>query len=815
MRRNNFFAWYYEEGVHGLLSIWLDFVVFVWRHFSVAELSGTLFAPWHRDVSVRSWRGFDVAKLFGLLVENIFSRAIGALVRLLVIACGIFFTLLVFAAGILALFLWVGLVLVWGMLFWQSVKNGLGWEFSLSFVALSALFVFFAYRRSLALSHLRTSTADIFSSPAFPRLCARLGVLENEFPRNFFLNVAAREEFLRKIALRDDEFDFILSWELARLERISTQKAWWRKENLEKIRPIGTQWKYGYTVKLDHYAHDLWEGDLSEYRDLSFVGREGALEVLNLVLSRSTQNCALLVGPSGIGKKTLIHHLARQIREEKASPYLRRHRLLLVDLARAVSDAVSRGQDVENYVRALLFEAAYAGNVILVVEHLEHYLGAGRGLLAPDLSAVLGEWLEIPTLQLIATSTPKEYHALIEKRSEIARHLEVIELSEPDENETMRIMLEKLEAAEKRSIGVTYGALRSVINQSARSSWQFPLPQRALDLMDDVLTYAARKGELPATEETVDAYLSLKTGAAHGAIGADERKKLLEMEKLLHRQVIGQDEAVRQVAEALRRARSGIADSKKPLGSFLFLGPTGVGKTETAKALAKVYFGSEEAMARLDMSEFSTPAALDRLIGSEHTGQIGRLVSAAKDNPYSLLLLDEIEKAYPLALDIFLQILDEGFVTDAFGEKINMRNMIIIATSNVGAPLIAQMVSEGRQVQDIKQAVVDHAVDSGIFRVELLNRFDDVIFFSPLEGSQLESVVRLQLSAFARRLRKEKNIDVEFDDSVVSFVIEKGYNPMFGARSLARFVRESVEDLVARQIISGQAKPGEKIRISL
>lgn len=815
MRRNNFFRWYYEEGVHGLLCIWLDLTAFVWRYFSVAELFGTLFSPWHRDVAVRSWRGFDPAKLLGLLAENIFSRAIGALVRLLVITCGIFAALAVFATGVLSLFLWVGLLLIWVALIFQSVKGGLEWEFSLAFIAFSALFVFSVYRRSLAVSHLRTGVNDIFSSPAFVRLCARLGVAPDDFPRNFFANSQSRADFLRDLALSDKEFDFLLGWELRRLERISSRKAWWRKENLKKIIPIGTQWKYGYTVKLDRYSRDLWEGDFSEYRNLSFVGREGALEVLNLVLSRSTQNCALLVGPSGIGKKTLIHHLAGLIRREEVSPYLRRRRVLILDLARVISDAVSHGEDVENAVRALFFEAAYAGNVILVIEHLEHYLGAARGLLAPDLSAVLGEWLEVPTLQLIATSTPKEYHALIEKRSEIARHLEVIELSEPSEEQAMYIMLEKLESEEKRLPIFTYMALRSIIRQSARSSWQFPLPQRALDLMDDVLTYAARSGELPVTEETVDAYLSLKTGTAHGAIGADERKKLLEMEKMLHRQVIGQDEAVRQVAEALRRARSGIADSAKPVGSFLFLGPTGVGKTETAKALAKVYFGSEEAMVRLDMSEFSTPAALDRLIGSEHTGQVGRLVSAAKDNPYSLLLLDEIEKAYPLALDIFLQILDEGFVTDAFGEKINMRNMIIIATSNVGAPLIVRMISEGAAAAEIKQAVIDQAVDSGVFRVEFLNRFDDVIFFRPLEGGELESVVRLQLGAFARRLRKEKNIDVEFDDSVVSFVIERGYTPMFGARSLARFVRENVEDLVARQIISGQAKPGEKIKISL
>jgi ATP-dependent Clp protease ATP-binding subunit ClpB len=220
-------------------------------------------------------------------------------------------------------------------------------------------------------------------------------------------------------------------------------------------------------------------------------------------------------------------------------------------------------------------------------------------------------------------------------------------------------------------------------------------------------------------------------------------------------------------------------------------------------------------MIRLDMSEFQTPSSIDRLIGSSQLNQQGRLTNQIKDNPYTLLLLDEIEKAYPEILDIFLQILDEGFVTDAFGERINFRNCIIIATSNAGSPLIKNMVEENRPPEEIRQAVIDFAVQNNIFRVEFLNRFSGVIFFRPLNDMELKSVVRLLLKKFSRRLSKEKNIDVSFGESVVESLIEKGYNPIFGARSLDRYVEHTIEDLVATKIISGEVGRGEKIIIDL
>lgn len=814
--KQNFFVWYYGQGVHELLEIWKNFLLFFWKFFSIWELTVTLLSPWRKDVTIRNWRGFHPQKSLQLLVENVFSRLIGMVVRTVVIVSGIFFFLLAAFVGLVAVFLWMGfpviviflLVKTFSMAISPFVSGGI-------FLAWLAI-VSFAYFLDRA-SFLFTLGLDGFYGHVVSRrMSARFGISGNKFPPGIIENSQTMQVFLKEQNIKLDEFQRMMQWEFDNEEKAVNRKKFWRWENLKKIQPIGSQWHYGYTVNLDRYATDLSVGDYSEYRSADLVGRNEELEVLKLVLQRPDQNCALIVGNAGIGKKTLLHHLARKIRHNNVEGNFLNLRILLLDLGRAISDAINRGKDVENTVRALFHEAAYAGNVILAIEHLENYLGKEGNVFHPDISAVISEYLSFPAFQIIGTSTPKEYHHMIERQGEIVKYFEVIEIREPSDEQTINILLTQLSKYEKRRVIFTYEALRVIVKDSNKYNWEFPMPERALDLAMAVLSYWEKNGQEEfITEKTVSDFITLKTGIPQGEISADEGKKLLNLEKSLHRHVIGQEEAVKQVAEALRRARSGIANSQKPIGSFLFLGPTGVGKTETAKALARAYFGDENKMIRLDMSEFQSPGSLDRLIGSSQLNQQGRLITQIKDNPYSLLLLDEIEKAYPEILDIFLQILDEGFVTDAFGEKVNFRNCIIIATSNVGAPLIKNMVAENKGAEEIKQAVIDYAVQNGIYRLEFLNRFSGVVFFRPLNQKELRSVVQLLLGKFSRRLAKEKNMEIEFGPDTVDKLIEKGYNPMFGARSLDRYIESTVEDLVATKIIAGEVKKGEKINISL
>lgn len=815
MKRPNFFHWYYNQGVWELLEIWKNFLLFVLRYFSIFELLKTLVYPWHRDVSVQNWRGLHPFRTFELVLENIISRAIGTVVRLITIFAGVLFLASVAITGLVINFLWISAPLIFLFLLIYATRGLANIFIAGIFILGWVLFSVYCYFHDNEVPAVKIGPDEFIKQKVFERICGRFGIDSKRFPNGIFESEKKFEDFLKARSLTRDDYTEILKWEILDEEKKSNSRKFWHWENLKSIRPIGSQWRYGYTVNLDRYCKDLSESDWTAYGTAELIGRDNEYEVLKLLLERPDQNCALIVGNAGIGKKTLIHSLARRIRTAKESE-LENVRVMLFDLGQAISDALNRGEDVENFLRMIFFEASYAGNVILVVEHLEQFVGKNASIFHPDVSAVLAEFLDIPSFQLIATSTVKEYHNLIERQEQLVKYFEVIELREPSEKEAVKILLSSLEKYESKRILFTFRALKEIVSSSGKYNWEVPLPERALDLAMDTLMFWEKKSkEQFISEKTVADYLTLKTGIQHGEIEANERKKLLNLEKVLHRQVIGQEEAIKQVSEALRRARSGINNSKKPIGSFLFLGPTGVGKTETAKALAKAYFGDESRMIRFDMSEFQMPNSIDRLLGSSNLNQQGRLAMQVKDNPYSLILLDEIEKAYPEIMDIFLQILDEGFVTDAFGEKINFTNTMIIATSNAGAALIKKMVENNIPAEEIKQAVIDYAIEKNIFRTEFLNRFDGVIFFRPLTYNELRSVVQIKLRQFSKQVAKEKNIEITFAENISDNIIQKGYNPIFGARSINRYIEDTVEGIVARKIISGEAKNGDKITINL
>ncbi|EKD58681.1 MAG: hypothetical protein ACD_56C00072G0001 [uncultured bacterium] len=811
IEKPNFFIWYYNEGIHEILEIWKNFLIFSWRHFSIFELFITLLSPWRRDISVQTWRGWHPGKRIELIFGNVLSRLIGAIVRLFVMGVGIIIFLFVFVFGVEMTILWVSMPLVLAVLAIYVWNGSIDLIYGVSFVSAYIVVVVSAYSYDNKTPLLKINPKQLLKHKVLERIAARFGFSRKRFPEDILFSEEKLQDFLKVQGLSVGDYREIVQYELLRLQKKQDAAKFWRIENLQRISPLGMQWRFGFTPQLDRYCSDLSLGDYSEYKDAELIGRENEYEVLKMILQRPDQNCALLVGAAGIGKRTLLHTLAGNIRIRNEQQFAN-FRLLSLDLGRVISDSINRGDDVENVLRMLFYEASYAGNIILLIEHMEYFLGSDGSSLHPDISPVLNEFLNVPSFQVIALSTPKEYHQLIENHEHIVKYFEVVEMREPSSDEAVKILLSMMEKYEKRRILFTYKSLKKIVTESGKHNWKFPLPERAIDLcMDTLMFWEKKSDEQFITDAAVTDYLSFKTGINQGEIDGEERNKLLNLEERLHKLVIGQDEAVRQVSEALRRTRSGIGNSHKPVGSFLFLGPTGVGKTETAKALAKTYFGDEKHLVRLDMSEFKSPSSIDRLLGSSHQNQPGRLVTMIKDNPYCLLLLDEIEKAHPEILDIFLQILDEGYVTDAFGEKINFRNTLIIATSNAGASLIKKMVEEKYQNEEIKSAVVDWAIENNVFRTEFLNRFDGVVFFRTLNDKELVSVVRLQLQKFIRRLSKEKNIEIEFNEEVINQIIQKGYNPIFGARSLNRYIEDEIEGIVARKIISGEILSGEKI----
>lgn len=810
----NLFSWYYTDGLSGAAGLFRNYSRFVLYRFNTLGLFVTLLSPWKRDVSLKTWRGFHPIKSLSLVFSNIMSRIAGMFVRVPMILAGlaVFLVVSVFGLGLLLAFalapalLSIGLV----MLPWGPAAGA----------ALSVLGALGLVSAVIGYSLRETDDGDASLDIAvvrkkkwFPRVLARLGVAEGTDVSAAIRDMESFSQFLTSIASDRAAYERAVGIERAAEMRRTDERRFWTWDKLSETQPIGKGWRYAYTPHLDRYALDLSEYDPTEYDRAVLIGREEELRVAKIVLERPVQNSILLVGDPGIGKKTFIHHLARLIRTNVfQDPYFRDMRVLMLDLGMAVSDAINQGEDIDNSVRLLFHEAAYAGNVILVIEDFDLYIGgdASRHNLAP----VLSSFLSLPSFRVIGTSTTARYHAVAKTDDQTLKSLEVIYLRETDEQQTFDILVQHFEETEARQVVFTLKGIESIITAAGRYNWEFPFPERALDLAQEVLIYWRDSAESRfVTPEVVDAFITIKTGVPTGQISAEEKDKLLRLEEHLHERVIGQEEAVKQVAEAMRKSRAGFGNRKRPLGSFIFLGPSGVGKTETVKAFAESYFGSDDKMIRLDMSEYQTEESVERMIGSRETGVQGQLTVAAKEHPFSILLLDEIEKAYPRMLDLFLQILDEGYVTDAFGEKVSFRNMVIIATSNAGAPLIKELVAQGTASDAVRKQVLDDVVKRGLFRLEFLGRFDGIIFFEPLRDSQLLQVTDLKLAAFAKRLKEEKDIDILFAPGVAEKIVERGFEAEFGMRSINRYIENTIEDAVVRRIISGELAPKSSLTV--
>ncbi len=811
-----FLVWHYTEGIKNFIKIWKNYIWFFWRFFSVGLLARTLLSPWHRDVFRVARSGFHPALWLQSVLQNAITRILGAVARSGVILTAVLAELAVFILGGALLLVWMLFPIVFiaalgGIIF--SVKSGLTIATVIEFVlfALGLVIILISLKACLnsGVSYESLSLVELSRFPWFKRVWNRIGKDVNDPGVNSVNNPKLFGEFLRSCDITPEEFKQIVDWELkSRIER-ERQKKFWSRRNLASVTPLGRTWSYAYTAHLDKYAVDLSEDDPTEYKDARVFGREKELAMLELILSRPNQNNALLIGEAGVGRSSLIHYLARKIRNGEAGPALLMKRVLKLDIGQVISGLTAKGE-IKEMLNSMFYEAAYAGNVILVVDNLDAYLKANPKNPGENISTVLVDYLPHPTFQVIGVTTPEGFHRDIEKMTNVMKFFEKIQLEEMNPENTLKVLFNKLKGIEKEKVIVTYQALREIIRLSDRYVSDTPFPEKALDLLEEVLLYWSEHGlsEL-VTPEAVNKVVSRKFNVPVGDIGEDESRKLINLEKVLHQRVIGQDFAIKQLAEAMRRARIGMADKDKPLGAFLFIGPTGVGKTESAKALAEAYFGNEERMIRVDMSEFQTQESIDRLIGSVKANREGYLTGQVKENPYSLLLLDEIEKAHPDILNLFLQVLDEGWLTDAFGKKINFRNLIIIATSNAGSKIIRDGIQTGLNSQEIQKKVTDYAIKQGIFRPELLNRFEGVIFFHPLSQDDIVRVTELMLGKYSRQLKEERNIVVRFDSDVAPTAAQMGFDPVFGARAIDRFIQDKIEDVIVKKIVNGEIKEGQ------
>ena len=633
------------------------------------------------------------------------------------------------------------------------------------------------------------------------------------------------------------------------------------------------------TATLEKFARDLTEQAKKGGID-PVIGRSIEIERLIQILCRRTKNNPCLIGEPGVGKTAIIEGLAQKIADGDVPEILTHKRIFSLDLTGMVAGTKYRG-DFEERIKAVIDEVVKSKNIILFIDEIHTIMGAGSAEGSTDAANILKPSLARGDFQLIGATTITEYRKNIEKDAALERRFQPVNVNEPSEEDTILILnglKDKYEA--HHNVKIEESAVVAAVKLSARYINDRFLPDKAIDLIDEAASRVRLKktsvpDELKALEteiesisaekddainsqeferaatlrdkekqliekreearsiwqkstahtagsvsqEDIAAIVSLWTGVPVVQLTEEESSRLLKLEDELHKRLIGQHEAVSAVARAIRRGRVGLKDPRRPIGSFIFLGPTGVGKTELCKALAKSMFGSENMMIRLDMSEYMEKHTISRLVGSPpgYVGfeEGGQLTEKVRRQPYSVILFDEIEKAHTDVFNILLQILEDGILTDSQGRKVDFKNTIIIMTSNIGARLITdKKVSFGFGVQDnnnddIKEMVLSELKSN--FRPEFLNRVDETIVFNKLSKDEIKQIAANMLSDLANRL-KSLQIDIVFSEKVISQLAEKGFDPIYGARPLRRLIQSSIEDKLSERILESAVKSGDTIK---
>jgi len=609
--------------------------------------------------------------------------------------------------------------------------------------------------------------------------------------------------------LKKEDVDSLAVWFENIEEKREMSKRFWEYENLAKRGTLAKEWTAGFTITLDKYSNDITE--LIRKIDSEFIGHEDQINIMARILSRGEINNVLLIGEEGTGKRSMVYALAKLSLLGKTMPSANYKRFVELDLSSLLAQMES-SEEVESVLDQIFSEVASAGNIILVIDGMHNYIGQEARPGVIDISGIMAPYLRLPQFQIIGITNYEGLHRNIEKNPSILSLFGKVEVLSIQPEKTL-ILLEYMTFAleQKYNIFISYPAIRDIIELTDKYFPSLYFPEKAIDILDEVAVYVS---SLPKEKVVLPRHvahvITEKSEVPVGELESKERDILLNLEDLIHQRIINQEEAVREVSTALRRARSEITVRKGPMGAFLFLGPTGVGKTETCKALAHFYFGSENKIIRLDMSEFQSITDIGRLIGSEK--EPGILTTPIKENPFSLLLLDELEKADHNVLNLFLQVLDEGHITDGLGRRVSFRNTIIIATSNAGYQVILQALKENQDWDGVKSKILDYLFDNNIFRPEFINRFDAAVIFKPLSKKNLLDISQLMLDNLKDNLIK-KGVELIITEKLKEKIVELGYDPVFGARQMRRVLQSKVENVLASALINKEIERGDKISI--
>lgn len=574
---------------------------------------------------------------------------------------------------------------------------------------------------------------------------------------------------------------------------------------------IARDWSFGYIPLLGRFGQNISE-QISRGGLLSvdIDAHQKALDqLLDTFGSGGAQN-AVLVGPTGVGKTTLVHAFAEKLLDAKSNlpSSLKFRQVFVLDASSLIAAAPGRGE-LEGLIDHVLGEAYAAKNIIICLDNAQLFFEEGVG--SVDLSNVLLPILEAGRLRMILTMDEQRYLQISRRNAAVANALNRVSVAPANQEETMAVMQDQLILTEfKRNVTYMYQALTEAYRLSERYVHDLAMPGQALKLLEAAAGYAENglvtiNSVQQAIEQTLDVKVSV-------ASDTEDREKLLNLESLIHKRMINQVRAVSVVSDALRRARAGVRNQNRPIGTFLFLGPTGVGKTELAKALADVYFGGEDRLIRLDLNEFVQSSDVSRLI-ADGADDPSSLTAQAMKQPFSVVLLDEIEKAAPEVLTTLLQLLDEGILRDVKNREVSFRDAIVIATSNAGAERIREYIQRGYKMEQFEQQFIDELISSNQFRPEFLNRFDEIVTFQPLGKPELLQVVDLMIAGVNKTLEQQK-VSVSVADDAKELLVDRGYDPRLGARPMRRVVQRAVENTVARLMLGGSVQPGSTVDIT-
>ena len=644
----------------------------------------------------------------------------------------------------------------------------------------------------------------------------------NNFHRHIeirdFLVAAAEEshglkEILDVADINLDDVNHVTAWEDSLEYSLKRMKQFWRLENLMKKRGLGKQWAAGYTVNLDRYSVEVTDIIRKQGLSINLIGHQKEIYAIERILARSGANNVLLVGRSGSGRSTVAYAFAKKVTEGRSFANLNDKRVLELDMQAVLAGLDTPGEILAR-LKIIFSEAVSAGNVILIIDEIHNYFGSEKGPAAVDITPIILPYLSSSNFQVIGITTYEGWHKYVETNASVKNLFVKVEVTEATVGQAIFILEDMLPGFEKKyGILVSYRILRDIVELTDHYIQDAPFPEKAIDILTEALVYTVSKGGKKVLAEDVAKIISERVEIPVGVIEEGEREKLLALEQRIHQRVINQDEAVKAISEAMRRARVGVKGGKRPIGSFLFLGPTGVGKTETSKALAEAYYGSDEKMIRFDMSEYQEISSINRLIGSAEMGEPGLFTKAVSDDPFSLVLLDEIEKSHPNILNLFLQVFDEGWLTDALGRRVGLTDCIIIGTSNAGAELIREKVKQGKSLDSFKEELMDYLLKNGIFNPEFLNRFDAVVVFRPLTHEHLVKIAVLMMNDLSKRLMEGMGIRLVVNPDLIEKIVELGYQPEFGARPMRRVIQDEIESRIARIILEKNLKRGDFVEI--